>query len=352
MDTLKETGDFQAHTNTRSQATAEVVRLIFEEFWRLQRDSVGERELSDAKAYLSGSFPLTIETPDAIAMQVLNVLFYDLPIEDLQSFRERVNAVTTDDIERVAKAYLRARPAVRRARRKCRGFCVGSAERGIQHVRNSGAQESRSHDCRFQAPGPEACEHRPTAISADCVPTAGGATARIGSSGGRGKGEGVARPGDRRQGWSRKAAFYQDHHCDDVDDDDRAGRTRSSGRDYVLEYPNHVRVETKLQDVASVQVFDGEHAWVRDQSGVHDVPERFTRDLQMSLKRDTITLLLAAERGAIRTRILPDVQDEAGKRYHALELSGTDLEPVVLYLDPRAIWFRNRRMWPAALANR
>ena len=102
-----------------------------------------------------------------------------------------------------------------------------------------------------------------------------------------------------------------------------------------------------------VQVFDGEHAWVRDPSGVHDVPERFTRDLQMSLKRDTITLLLAAERGAIRTRILPDVQDEAGKRYHALELSGADLEPVVLYhRSPELSGFETdvcgRRRWPTA----
>ena len=64
MDTLKETGDFEAETNTRSDATGEVLRLIVDEFWRLQRERVGERELADAKAYLTGSFPLTIETPD------------------------------------------------------------------------------------------------------------------------------------------------------------------------------------------------------------------------------------------------------------------------------------------------
>jgi hypothetical protein len=33
------------------------------------------RELSDAQAYLSGSFPLTIETPNEIATQILNVVF-------------------------------------------------------------------------------------------------------------------------------------------------------------------------------------------------------------------------------------------------------------------------------------
>ena len=41
---------------------------------------------------MTGSFPLTIETPDAIARQVLNVMFYGLPLEraaDLPRARER-----------------------------------------------------------------------------------------------------------------------------------------------------------------------------------------------------------------------------------------------------------------------
>ena len=107
MDTLKQSGDFEAETNTRTDATGEVLRLIVDEFWRLQRERVGERELDGAKAYLTGSFPLTIETPESIAMQVVNALFYGLPLEQLQTFRERVNAVTVDDIQRVSRDLLR-----------------------------------------------------------------------------------------------------------------------------------------------------------------------------------------------------------------------------------------------------
>ena len=107
MDTLKQSGDVVADTDTRSEATAEVLRLIVDEFSRLQRERVNERELADAQAYLAGSFPLTIETPDSIATQVLNALFYDLPLSELQTFRQRVNAVTPDDIQRVARWYLK-----------------------------------------------------------------------------------------------------------------------------------------------------------------------------------------------------------------------------------------------------
>jgi zinc protease len=107
MQALQQAGDFAAETDTRSAATAEVLRLIVDEISRLQRERVSDRELADAQAYLAGNFPLTIETPDAIAAQVLNVLFYGLPLSEIETYRERVNAITPDDIQRVARAYLR-----------------------------------------------------------------------------------------------------------------------------------------------------------------------------------------------------------------------------------------------------
>jgi zinc protease len=107
VQSLRDAGDFAADTDTRSDATAEVLRLIVDEIGKLRRDRVSDRELADAQAYLAGNFPLTIETPDDIAAQVLNVLFYGLPLSDIETYRERVNAITPDDIQRVARQYLR-----------------------------------------------------------------------------------------------------------------------------------------------------------------------------------------------------------------------------------------------------
>ena len=100
-------GDFMAEVETRSDATAEALRLMVEEFWRLRRDRVSRRVLGDTQAFLAGSFPLTIETPDAIASQVLNSLFYGLDLNELETFTERVNAVTVSDIRRVALFYVK-----------------------------------------------------------------------------------------------------------------------------------------------------------------------------------------------------------------------------------------------------
>jgi hypothetical protein len=67
---------------------------------------------------------------------------------------------------------------------------------------------------------------------------------------------------------------------------------------------------------------------------VHEVPAPFVRDLQASLRRDAISLLLAAQQGAVSARALQDAKDETGRVLHALELSGQGLEPVILYIDP------------------
>lgn len=106
MNPMLLAGDITAETDTRSEATIEAVRVIVDEFTRLQRERIGDAELSGAQAYMTGSFPLTIETPGAIARQVVNVVFYDLSLDELRTYRQRANAVTPDDVLRVARTYI------------------------------------------------------------------------------------------------------------------------------------------------------------------------------------------------------------------------------------------------------
>jgi zinc protease len=107
LDTYKATGGIVAETDTRTDATAEALRLAIDEFYKLQRERVYEGELQGAQAYLAGHFPLTIETPDAIATQVSNQLFYELPLEELQTYPDRVRSVSPEEVQRVARTYLR-----------------------------------------------------------------------------------------------------------------------------------------------------------------------------------------------------------------------------------------------------
>jgi zinc protease len=105
--TYKSSGDIVAETDTRSSATGQSLKLMVEEFWRLQKETVSPGELSGAQEFLAGNFPLTIESPAAIAQQVLAHLFYGLDLSEIETYRDRVVRATPADIQRVAKQFLK-----------------------------------------------------------------------------------------------------------------------------------------------------------------------------------------------------------------------------------------------------
>jgi zinc protease len=362
MNSLKEAGSFEASTNTRSAATGEVLRLMVDEFWRLQRERVSERELADAKAYLTGSFPLTIETPDAIATQVLNVLFYGLPVEQLESFRQRVNAVTVDDVERVARYYLRPdrlsivlvgnaaafEPQLRRI-----GF--GTFERVDMNSLDLTAVDFKKPPKVGRAPvvpGSSFSVRRAAYSAASAygrTPSnelgpstrdgltqsddAGLQSQSIAADEGPGALALVDKVIAAKGGLETLRAIKGITAVASASMTTPDGHVEAQTTTYLV-YPNRMRVETKLADAVIVQTFDGRRAWVKDRAGVHEVPERMIPDLEATFKRDTIGALLAAKDGRIRARLLPGVKDETGTVRLALELSGAGLEPMLLYVDP------------------
>ena len=105
--TYKNAGELVAETDTRTATTGESLRLMVNEFFRIQREAVDPRELQGAQDFMAGNFPLTVETPAAIAEQVLVRLFYGLDLSEINTYLERVGRVTPADIQRVARQYLK-----------------------------------------------------------------------------------------------------------------------------------------------------------------------------------------------------------------------------------------------------
>jgi zinc protease len=96
-----------AETDTRTSSTGEALRLVVDEFARLQRETVHPVELQGAQDFFAGNFPLSIETPSAMAEQVLTRLFYGLDLSEIEDQVDRVKAVTAADIQRVARQWLK-----------------------------------------------------------------------------------------------------------------------------------------------------------------------------------------------------------------------------------------------------
>ncbi|MCP4656452.1 MAG: hypothetical protein GY856_13645 [bacterium] len=102
--TLSETGSFDASTFTKTESTPEALGLVFEVLRGMQRELVGDQELTARKTFISGSFPLRIETPDGIAGRVLGAMLDGYGKEYIESYRDRIDAVTAQEVKRFAES--------------------------------------------------------------------------------------------------------------------------------------------------------------------------------------------------------------------------------------------------------
>ena len=78
---------------------------IFYEIDRMRSLPVAEDELSDARTYMSGVFSLGLATQDGIASQLSTVYLYELPEDYLETYRQRIRALSAADVLAAARSY-------------------------------------------------------------------------------------------------------------------------------------------------------------------------------------------------------------------------------------------------------
>ncbi len=99
-------GYFQARGAVRTEVTDSAVVAFMAHIKRIKTERVTEDDLKNAKDYLIGNFPNTIETPNQIAGQVVGNKLLGLGKEELETYRDRLAAVEIDDVARVMDTYL------------------------------------------------------------------------------------------------------------------------------------------------------------------------------------------------------------------------------------------------------
>lgn len=107
LETKRFAGDFEATAEVRTAVTGDSLKEFFYELERIRNEKVGDSELSDAKNFLTGVFPLRAETQEGLTNLIVNQHLYGLPEDYLQTYREQVNAVTAGEVQRVARKHVR-----------------------------------------------------------------------------------------------------------------------------------------------------------------------------------------------------------------------------------------------------
>jgi zinc protease len=99
-------GYFRATANVRTEVTDSALTEMLGEFKRIIEEPVEQQELDDAKSYLIGNFPTTIETPNQIAGQISQVKLLGLGKDYLEGYRKEIAKVEVPDVENAMKTYL------------------------------------------------------------------------------------------------------------------------------------------------------------------------------------------------------------------------------------------------------
>ena len=86
---------------------AEAIQVIGDEWAKIAEEGVTEEELDAAKTYLTGAYPLRFKGNGQIARILVGMQMQDLPIDYIPGRNDKVNAVTLDDVNRVATELFR-----------------------------------------------------------------------------------------------------------------------------------------------------------------------------------------------------------------------------------------------------
>ncbi|MBV6471410.1 insulinase family protein [Nitrospirales bacterium NOB] len=106
FDTRLMPGAFLINLQTRTEFTNQAITGVLTELKGIRDAAVTDQELSEAKSFTIGSFPLRVDSSAKLAKVLAQVEFYNLGLDYFTQYPKAIEKVTKDDVQRVAKQYL------------------------------------------------------------------------------------------------------------------------------------------------------------------------------------------------------------------------------------------------------
>jgi len=100
-----EGGTYLISTFTKNPTTREIIDVALNEIKKFRDGGATQQELLKAQNYIAGGFSRSLQAPEALAAQISDVEFYQFPGDYLETYIQKVKAVTLDDVKRVANKY-------------------------------------------------------------------------------------------------------------------------------------------------------------------------------------------------------------------------------------------------------
>ncbi len=97
---MREAGPFSLGMQTRNDQVEQAIALLRDELSRYHRDGMSQLEYDKSLSNITGSFPLNLDSNSKILGYLAMIGFYQLPLDYLDSFLDRVRAVSRESAHR------------------------------------------------------------------------------------------------------------------------------------------------------------------------------------------------------------------------------------------------------------
>ena len=104
---MKQTGPFQIGLQTKRAQAKDAIQVVRDVLAGFLLDGPSEEELAAAKANLTGSFPLRLDSNKKILDNVAVIGFYGLPLDYLDQYQAKVQAVTAEQVKDAFSRHVR-----------------------------------------------------------------------------------------------------------------------------------------------------------------------------------------------------------------------------------------------------
>ena len=99
-------GTWISSAEVRTDVTEGAMKEFMNELNRLRDQPVPADELENAKRAIIGSFALSLEQPQSLLQNIITQKLYNLPADYWDTYPQKVTAITSADVQRVAQKYI------------------------------------------------------------------------------------------------------------------------------------------------------------------------------------------------------------------------------------------------------
>ncbi|HET9318309.1 MAG TPA: pitrilysin family protein [Bryobacteraceae bacterium] len=283
-------GVFEISGSTKSASTTETIKVIEEEIAKIRTTEVTAEELESAKQTVANSFVFNFDTPAKTLNRILRYDYYGYPRDFIDRYQRAIQAVTRQDVLRVAREHVKPKDLTMLAVGNPQQFGTPLATLGLPIT---------SIDLTI----PEPAEAKAEVTRADAASLA--------------RGKELLERVQKAIGGRDKLAGVQDV----TETVDLSMASMPPGmkitQTNLWAAPNYFRQESQLPFGKAVVYSDGAGGWMSTPQGVQPMPDPQLKQVREELFRNYFRLLLS-DRMPDRTVSSPeagvlDISDQAGE---------------------------------------